>query len=72
MDQRAPRRNSRELFWDRHSGGQYETIAPPMNPVLKLLTEGGHLTAAQMAQVAGISESEVNQQLEELKRERCV
>src|ERR1035438_9557578 len=40
-----------------------------MNPVLKLLIEGGHLTTAQMAQVAGISESEVNQQLEQLKRD---
>jgi DNA-binding Lrp family transcriptional regulator len=41
-----------------------------MNPVLKLLIEGGHLTTAQMAQVAGISESEVNQHLEQLKRDR--
>ena len=41
-----------------------------MNPVLKLLLEGGSLTAAQMAQVAGISEGEVNQHLEQLKKER--
>ena len=40
-----------------------------MNPVLKLLIEGGHLTTAQMAQVAGISESEVSQQLEQLKKD---
>jgi len=41
-----------------------------MNPVLKLLVEGGHLTTAQMAQVAGISEAEVNRQLEQLKKDR--
>jgi DNA-binding Lrp family transcriptional regulator len=40
-----------------------------MNPVLKLLIEGGALTPAQMAQVARISESEVIQHLEQLKRE---
>ncbi len=41
-----------------------------MNPVLKLLIEGGHLTTAQMAQVAGLSEAEVNRQLEQLKQEK--
>jgi DNA-binding Lrp family transcriptional regulator len=41
-----------------------------MNPVLKLLIEGGHLTMAQMAQVAGLSEAEVNQNLEQLKKDR--
>ncbi len=41
-----------------------------MNPVLKLLIEGGSLSPAQMAQVAGLSESEVNQQLEQLKKEK--
>jgi len=41
-----------------------------MNPVLKLLLEGGRLTAAQMAQVAGISEAEVARQLEELTQSR--
>ena len=41
-----------------------------MNPVLKLLLEGAHLTTAQMAQVAGLSESEVNEHLEQLKKER--
>ncbi|MDE3084089.1 MAG: Lrp/AsnC family transcriptional regulator, partial [Verrucomicrobiota bacterium] len=41
-----------------------------MNPVLKLLTEGGYLTTAQMAKVAGLSESEVNQHLEQLKKEK--
>ena len=40
-----------------------------MNPVLKLLIEGGQLTTAQMAQVAGISESEVSQHLEQLKKD---
>jgi DNA-binding Lrp family transcriptional regulator len=41
-----------------------------MNPVLKLLIEGGSLTTSQMAQVAGLSESEVNPQLEQLKKEK--
>ena len=41
-----------------------------MNPVLRLLIEGGHLTTAQMAQVAGLSEAEVNRHLEQLKQEK--
>lgn len=41
-----------------------------MNPILKLLTEGGHLTTAQMAQVAGLSESEVKAHLEQLRKDR--
>ncbi len=41
-----------------------------MNPVLKLLLEGGRLTTAQMAQVAGMSETEVQQHLEQLKKDK--
>lgn len=41
-----------------------------MNPVLKLLLEGGGLTTAQIAQVAGLSELEVNQHLEQLKKDK--
>ena len=41
-----------------------------MNPVLKLLIEGASLTTAQMAQVAGISEAEVQQHLEQLKKDK--
>jgi len=41
-----------------------------MNPVLKLLIEGEYLTTAQMAQVAGLPEAEINKQLEELKKEK--
>jgi DNA-binding Lrp family transcriptional regulator len=41
-----------------------------MNPVLKLLLEGGSLSTAQMAQVLNLSEAEVNRQLEQLKKER--
>ena len=41
-----------------------------MNPVLKLLIDGGSLTTSQMAKVAGLSEAEVNQQLEQLKAEK--
>ena len=38
-----------------------------MNPVLKLLMENSRLAPAQMAQVLGLSESEVTRQLDELK-----
>lgn len=41
-----------------------------MNPVLKLLLEGGGLTTAQIAQVAGLTELEVNQHLEQLKKDK--
>jgi DNA-binding Lrp family transcriptional regulator len=41
-----------------------------MNPVLKLLIEGGQLTTKQMAQVAGLSETEVKRHLEQLKKEK--
>lgn len=41
-----------------------------MNPVLKLLLEGSSLTTAQMAQVAGLSVSEVEQHLEQLKKDK--
>jgi DNA-binding Lrp family transcriptional regulator len=44
--------------------------AAPMNPVLKLLIEGGSLTTGQLAQVAGMTESEVNQHLEQLKKQK--
>ena len=52
--------------------GELRISGPPMNPVLKLLIEGGSLTPAQMAQVAGLSEAEINQQLEQLKKENCL
>ena len=41
-----------------------------MNPVLKLLIDDGSLTTGQMAQVAGLSEAEVNQHLEQLKKDK--
>ncbi len=41
-----------------------------MNPVLKLLLEGGRLTTAQMALVVGLSEVEVQQHLEQLKKDK--
>ena len=34
-----------------------------MNPVLKLLLEGGSLDTAQMAQVLNLSETEVTRQI---------
>ena len=41
-----------------------------MNPVLKLLLEGSQLTPAQIAQVAGLTDAEVNQHLEQLKKDK--
>src|SRR5947209_3732169 len=41
-----------------------------MNPVLKLLIEDGGLTTAQMAQVSGMTEEEINSHLEQLKKEQ--
>ena len=43
-----------------------------MNPLLKLLLEGGSLDTAQMAQVLKLSEAEINRQLDELKRKRVL
>jgi len=43
-----------------------------MNPVIKLLLEGGSLSTAQMAQVLNLSEAEVNRQLEQLKKDRVL
>ena len=41
-----------------------------MNPVLKLLVEGRHFTTAQMARVAGLSEAEVERQLDDSEKDR--
>jgi len=41
-----------------------------MNPVLKLLIEDGRLTTAQIAQIAGLSDAEVNRHLEQLKKDK--
>jgi DNA-binding Lrp family transcriptional regulator len=43
-----------------------------MNPLLKLLLEGGRLDTAQMAQVLNLSEAEVNRQLAELKAQHVL
>jgi DNA-binding Lrp family transcriptional regulator len=43
-----------------------------MNPVLKLLVEGGGLDIAQMAQVLHMSEDEVKRQLAELKAQQLL
>jgi DNA-binding Lrp family transcriptional regulator len=43
-----------------------------MNPLVKLLLEGGSLTTAQMAQVLKLSEADVNCQLDELKAQRVL
>ena len=44
----------------------------PMNPLLKLLLEGGSLNTAQMAQVLNLSEADVNRQLDDLKKQRVL
>ncbi len=43
-----------------------------MNPVLKLLLEGGSLNTAQMAQVLNLSEADVNRQLDQLRKEKVL
>jgi DNA-binding Lrp family transcriptional regulator len=43
-----------------------------MNPLIKLLLEGGGLSNAQMAQVLNLSEAEVNRQLDQLKKDRLL
>src|SRR5215471_5839487 len=46
--------------------------AARMNPIVKLLLEGGSLGTAQMAQVLNLSEADVNRQLDQLKKERVL
>jgi DNA-binding Lrp family transcriptional regulator len=43
-----------------------------MNPLIKLLLEGGNLSTAQMAQVLNLPEAEVNRQLEQLRKDRIL
>jgi DNA-binding Lrp family transcriptional regulator len=43
-----------------------------MNPVIKLLLEGGSLSTAQMAQVLNLTEAEITRQLEQLKKDRIL
>ena len=43
-----------------------------MNPVIKLLLEGGSLSTAQMAQVLNLSETEIARQLDELKTQKVL
>ena len=43
-----------------------------MNPLIKLLLEGGGLSPAQMAQVLNLTEAEVNRQLDQLKKDRLL
>jgi len=43
-----------------------------MNPVLKLLLEGGNLSTAQLATISGLTEAEVAAHLDQLKRERVL
>lgn len=48
------------------------SVFDSMNAVLKLLLEGESLTSAQMAQVTGLTDVEVQQQLDQLKRDRVL
>ncbi|HEY2082956.1 MAG TPA: Lrp/AsnC family transcriptional regulator [Verrucomicrobiae bacterium] len=43
-----------------------------MSPLIKLLLEGGSLSTAQMAQVLNLPEAEVNQQLDQLRKDRVL
>lgn len=43
-----------------------------MNPLIKLLLEGGGLSTVQMAQVLNLPEAEVNRQLDQLKKDRLL
>ena len=43
-----------------------------MNPVIKLLLEGGSLSTAQMAQVLNLTEAEVTRQLDQLTKDRIL
>ncbi|MGD0087388.1 MAG: Lrp/AsnC family transcriptional regulator [Verrucomicrobiota bacterium] len=43
-----------------------------MNPLIKLLLEGGGLSTAQMAQVLNLTEAEVNRQLDQFKKDRLL
>ncbi|HEY9509099.1 MAG TPA: Lrp/AsnC family transcriptional regulator [Verrucomicrobiae bacterium] len=43
-----------------------------MNPVIKLLLEGGSLSTAQMAQVLNLSETDVNRELDQLKKDQIL
>lgn len=43
-----------------------------MDPVLKILIEGGQLTTAQMAQVAGATEAEIALRLEQLRKDKIL
>jgi len=49
--------------------GRFCDTAGPMNPVIKLLLEGGSLSTAQMAQVLNLTEADVNRELEQLKKD---
>ena len=41
-----------------------------MNPVLKLLIDGGSLSTSQMAKVAGLTEAQVKKHLAQLKKDK--
>ena len=43
-----------------------------MNPLIQLLLEGGGLSTAQMAQVLNLTETELNRQLDQLKKDRIL
>ncbi len=43
-----------------------------MNPLIKLLLEGGGLSTTQMAQVLNLTEAEVNRQLDQFKKDRLL
>ena len=58
------------VFSSSSKPGRLRITAASMNPVLKLLIDGGSLTTAQMAQVSGLTEAEIHQHLEQLKKDQ--
>jgi DNA-binding Lrp family transcriptional regulator len=52
--------------------GGFEKLRGVMSPLIKLLLEGGSLSTAQMAQVLNLSETEVNRQLDQLRKDRVL
>jgi DNA-binding Lrp family transcriptional regulator len=62
----TPARATANLVW---ICGKILRNSRPMNPLIKLLLEGGSLNTAQMAQVLNLSEAEVNRQLDALKKD---
>jgi DNA-binding Lrp family transcriptional regulator len=65
-----PSRNSHRIIYG--FAADFCETDGAMNPLIKLLLEGGGLSTAQMAQVLNLTEAEVNHQLDQLKKDRLL